>query len=253
MTRTSGLERWSPLEDLASRETSAPEDAGATEALEPDVDEEIWASLAARGWLSAKPLLERVNKLGGLRACGIRREEGAEAERLAKAFYRAKSSGRLRVYVADRLACKVARCHPQGLWGDLWWAAADATSSEDAPAAATRRALRPPHTSERRPGPIRSDAAQSLRWVEVAALALAEIGGALTAREILDWNDTCGPHRPHGGKTPVRTINRDLHAAIRRGEQGLGHGEGPGTFVLLGPRATPAASEYGRFEVLESV
>lgn len=190
-------------------------------------DPVTWWRLAGQGWLPAAPLIEQVERNGGLRACGIRREAGGEAERLAKAYYRGRAKGRIRLYLADMLAVRALCQHPALIWGDLWWKAALVSLVEDRPSrpAASRARVQVsavPAESSGRP----------MRWVDVARLALSATAAPMTARDILDWNDTDGPRRPHSGRTPVRTINRDLHVAVRRGEPGLVHGDAPGTFVL---------------------
>lgn len=189
-----------------------------------------WETLAERGVLPAEPLVDLVRQNGGLRSCGVRREEGAALEALAKAYYRARRKGHISLYLADALACKVLRLHPQSVWGELWWIAERS--------ARLGRASSPRHQRRTPRGPVDGP----LRWPEVARLALEALGGPLSARDILDWNETVGPHRPISGKTPVRTVNRDLHAAVRRGEPGLAHGEAPGTFVLGSVCPLPACT-----------
>lgn len=69
-------------------------------------------------------------------------------------------------------------------------------------------------------------------WADVAVRALEASGGELRAREIVEWNDSEGTIRPHQGRTPERSANRDLHAAIRRGHERLRAGSHRGTFTL---------------------
>ena len=218
---------------VSERQAAEPgpgEAAGLTQAdaAVGDTDPGMWMRLAGQGWLPAAPLIDQVERNGGLRACGIRREAGGEAERLAKAYYRGRAKGRIRLYLADMLAVRALHQHPALIWGDLWWKAALVSLAEDrppspaAPRASARASAAVPTESGGRP----------MRWVDVARLALAATATPMTARDILDWNDSAGPRRPHGGRTPVRTINRDLHVAVRRGEPGLAHGDAPGTFIL---------------------
>lgn len=73
--------------------------------------------------LPAAPLLAAVQARGGLRACGVRREETPGAERLTKAYYRAVQRGWLNCFVADELAVAVLGLHPAAVWGDAWFRA----------------------------------------------------------------------------------------------------------------------------------
>ena len=75
------------------------------------------------GWLPAAPLIERIERAGGLRGCGILRGNGGgrEAERLAKVFARARARGTIRIHPADELCIRALGVHPVSVWGDLWW------------------------------------------------------------------------------------------------------------------------------------
>lgn len=71
-----------------------------------------------------------------------------------------------------------------------------------------------------------------MRWADIAVAVLEASRTQMTAREILEWSQKNGPSRPTTGKTPAQSINRDLHAAIRKRYARLRAGDRPGTFTL---------------------
>lgn len=227
MTHPTAALQDRPLDALATPGPDQLPDDGAFS------DEEVEG--ARLGWLPVAPLVEMVEGRGGLAACGIRRDEGGEPERLAKAYYRAQARGRITIWAADRLSVKALRLLPSGVWGQLWYlvgsdgppddlddAAAPTAPRNQVTVAPRRRAAATPPSPRTRP---------ALSWAGVAVAALAAHEGELSARQILDWNDSpAGPGRPHNGKTPLRSLNRDLHTAARRPGSGIALGSGPGLF-----------------------
>ena len=79
------------------------------------------------------------------------------------------------------------------------------------------------------PQPAEDDA--TLSWVDVAVAVLRKAGTELSAREIYTRSVADGPTRPTTAKTPWQTINRDLHAAIRRGDARVATGSKRGRFT----------------------
>lgn len=79
------------------------------------------------------------------------------------------------------------------------------------------------------------DEARRVRWIDVAAEVLEATGTDMASSEIVAWAEAHGCARPITGRTPDRTVNRDLHQAIAAGDPRFAKGARRGTFR----RATP--------------
>lgn len=78
-----------------------------------------------------------------------------------------------------------------------------------------------------------------MSWREAAIAILAEHTGPLTAREILAVAHSRGLPIASRTRTPVQTINRDLHTMSRRADPPVIPGPQPGQFVHATHATTP--------------
>jgi hypothetical protein len=73
------------------------------------------------------PLAALISARGGLAACGVRHQAGDGVERvrwtarLQRALHRARRNGFITYQAADTMCVMVLQCHPQDVFGDVWW------------------------------------------------------------------------------------------------------------------------------------
>lgn len=96
----------------------------------------------ARPVLPVAPLETAIEARGGLRACGLRYDPGADVdlvrrvERLARAYLRARNRGYIGLYDADELAVDALGLHPAVVYGVSWWEPLAASVAEQREAVA---------------------------------------------------------------------------------------------------------------------
>lgn len=73
-------------------------------------------------------------------------------------------------------------------------------------------------------------ASSALSWKQAALLVLVEAGEPLRAQQIVSRITELGLVTRTHTRTPAQSINRDLHNAVRRGEEGIASGPEPGQF-----------------------
>lgn len=82
---------------------------------------------SARPRLPFLPLAALISARGGLAACGVRHQAGDGIERvrwtarLQRALHRARRDGFITYQAADTICVLVLQCHPQDVFGDVWW------------------------------------------------------------------------------------------------------------------------------------
>lgn len=90
--------------------------------------------------LPVEPLVDLIDRQGGLRALGVRHRDGDPAEhvrwveRIYRSYLRCRERGWISIYDADEMSVKVLRLHPSQVWDDGWWDALE--SADAAPSAA---------------------------------------------------------------------------------------------------------------------
>jgi hypothetical protein len=70
-------------------------------------------------------------------------------------------------------------------------------------------------------------------WREAAVLVLVRSGQPLRAAQIVTHATQWGLAPSSGTRTPAQSINRDLHAAMRNGDQRVEVGPRPGQFLAV--------------------
>lgn len=189
--------------------------------------------------------------------------------RFSRAYYRAGQSGWISERQADELSVRVLGLHPMEIWADDWLVAiadgaGECTDDRDAeiawrdqgrselrdrgervsvsaravacsaPGAATTAVSARASTAAAAcsAGTDNATRATSVRrYVEAAVHVLKATGAAMTAHEIVEY---IAEHdvTTLSGATPARTVNRDLHAALKRGDTRLRKTDRPGVFTL---------------------
>lgn len=73
-------------------------------------------------------------------------------------------------------------------------------------------------------------------WLEIASAVLSHTRTPLRARDIVEKAAELGLQPSSRSRTPAQSVNRDLHAAVRRGDARVRLGSEPGTFAAPGVR-----------------
>lgn len=120
------------------------------------------ATAASATRLPAQPLVDAVERRGGVGRALSWRRSTREGRQAARAYARARARGWVHVAAGDELACRLLRVHPAVVWGEAFW------DQEEAEMTAAKR-LSPPAETQVTPLALQAGHAMRVVWVQGCA------------------------------------------------------------------------------------